>query len=110
MSCDSHNPHANNGNYKRQYDIQVTCEACHKPFTASRSDAKFCSPVCRKAQARQLAEIERMGAQVLALLLNLERFNKDKNSRLSWAAGKQIGRIKTLNVLSIDGTSKNGRF
>lgn len=32
---------------------QKTCEVCGEPFTATRSDAKTCSPACRQKAYRQ---------------------------------------------------------
>ena len=40
---------------KRNYTIGCRCVICNRPFRASRSDAKYCSSICRKKASRSRA-------------------------------------------------------
>lgn len=37
----------------------MTCKTCNTTFTATRSDAKFCSPKCRKKYNRNIDRLDR---------------------------------------------------
>lgn len=37
---------------KRNYSVVVSCVVCGRRFRASRTDAKYCSDVCRKKASR----------------------------------------------------------
>lgn len=40
------------GNYKPRRPINLHCFICSEVFTATRPDAKFCTPTCRQQYSR----------------------------------------------------------
>lgn len=55
------------------YNYTMTCEQCGATFRAQRSDAKYCSPNCRKAASRRKESIERTGNRIIQDLSSLNR-------------------------------------
>lgn len=55
------------------YKSRLKCQQCGNDFFASRLDAKYCSPNCRKAASRRKASIERTGANIIASIEALKR-------------------------------------
>jgi len=52
-------PIRNDYQYRGSHGFGLRCLQCGKEFEAARRDAKFCSPVCRKASARRKAQLKR---------------------------------------------------
>ena len=44
----------------RPKKIELRCESCQQPFRASRYDARFCSPACRRNLLGYLRSRERL--------------------------------------------------
>ena len=77
------------------YLIDLTCEQCHKPFVATRRDAKFCSPNCRKASHRKADSINALAKQIMWEIKRLKEMSeKEENLRAKWVAQKQMKLIK----------------
>jgi len=47
---------------RRTLDLDKTCDGCTEPFTAARSDARYCSPACRQRAYRLRAEAGELSA------------------------------------------------
>lgn len=85
---------------------ELTCLQCGKVFIAKRSDAKFCSAVCRKASARRKAQLKRAADNALQEIAFIHR-QMAKYPDLRFDGTAQLGRIdEALDVTTAGRTHK----
>lgn len=78
------------------YMIDLHCEQCHKPFVATRRDAKFCSVNCRKSNQRKIETIAQIAKEILWRVERLNTLAADTNKDLreKWSAQKHLKSVR----------------
>lgn len=89
-----------NSNYR------VKCKECEQDFWASRSDARYCSPNCRKSASRRKEQIERSADNAVSQIISIQR-QALKSSDLATVINEALARIeRSLAVARSEATKQ----
>lgn len=78
---------------QRAKSVACTCDQCGHTFYASRHDAKFCSPICRKAASRRKEQMKRMADHAISQINSIKRY-AEKFEGLDIFGSVQLDRIR----------------
>lgn len=76
------------------YDKRRVCQVCGCGFVASRRDAKFCKPACRKAAERDRKLLAKKQLEAMHCIDFVRGFLHDKDYKLDIRARRALKEIR----------------